>query len=719
MPKINSYPDAFTTVTDKTIDLLYYLDSIRTGEWQIDVMRVRQEADPEKQKKLKKKLPLVTVSGQFSSKEDAAILEHSGYIAIDVDKPKAGPQALISALRNDRYTFSSFVSTRGKGVCIIVKIDPNKHREAYRGYMKYLYDTYRELADASCINESRARFVSYDPEIHINEEALTFKKYPPKEKDKKIPTFVHVEGDFADMVNALAPHNICEDYHAWHSIGNALCDKYGEGGRQYFHILSASASTYDNEVCDAQFDLIKKYQGSATKRATVGTIYYYAKQFNIPFYSERTKEIIGSTSMLRKSGLQPQAIIENLEKFQQIPASESAEIVNAAFAAGIDLKDDNSVLNDIEKWLTFNYELRYNIVKLRVEVAGQEMSQRVFNNMWVQGKKVFDKDLNTETLDKIINSSLSREYSPLLEFFDRYKDRQPTGVIYELFDCIDTDTGMSEGEFFPTFAFHFGRKWLVSLIAAAHGENSPLMLVLCGRKTGTGKTEFFRRLLPPELVEYFDNFKIDTSDKDTFIKMCTYWLLLDDEMGGRSNKDAIEFKSLSSRDKMSVRQAYGRYAEMMHRLCVLCATSNEEQVVNDDDNRRIIPIRVLAIDKDRYNKVDKIDLLIEAYHLYKTGFDWRILDEEKVLLHTHTGEFRQVDPEIEALTSCFRKPGAGEFGDFKTTTMLYSHIVTRYPGTKITVKRLGQLLLRAGFQQSKQRLDDFEYPVRCFCVVVL
>lgn len=721
MPKINIYPNGYTVDTNDTIDLIMFLENIRDGEYHKQVKRIREEPDEDKQQALKKKLPVVTLSGLFSEKKDAALIEHSGFMAVDIDKLKGTAEELRDSLKADRYIFSCFLSTRANGVCAIVKIDPNKHRDAYRGFAKHLYDTHGVLVDPSCVNESRGRFASWDPHLWINQESLTFKKYPPKEKKKQpLPQFVRVDSDFEVMISALGPYNICEDYGIWHRVGNALYSGYQEQGRAYFHELSKHASTYDYETCDKQYDLIKKYQGSSSKEATIGTIYYYAKQYNIPFYSERTREIIKSTSLLKKSGLQVQAIVENLQKFSDIPASESEKIVAAAYTAGLDLKDEDSVINDIEKWLKFNYELRFNAVKKKVYIGENELTDRAFNNVWVRCKKVFANDVNTELLDKLIHSDMSTEFNPLLDFFERYKDRQPVGVIQELFECIETDTGVGAGEFYPDYAYEFGRKWLVSLVAAAHGQISPLMLVLCGKKQGTGKTTFFRQLLPPELrADYFDNFRLD-ADKDTFIKMCTYWLLLDDEMGGRSHREAVEFKTLSSRDKMSLRRSYGRFAESMRRLAVLAGTTNDPEIIYEDENRRIIPINVLGIDWARYNAVDKVDLFMEAYHLYKAGFQWEILGNSKTLLEQNTGKFKQTDTEIEALLKCYRVPNKTDLNHtYRTTTDIFNRVSVVYPGLRMTIKRIGQAIQRAGFEQSTQRVEGYAHPVKCYRVIDL
>lgn len=705
MSLISAFRNIKETKPFRDVDIFHVFDNIKVGKYQDTILKVRLIKDKKERQIEKRKLPLVTISGIFTERLDSALVAHSGYLAIDVDDPVVGAERLKDALKNDRYTFGCFVSASGVGLCIIIKIDPARHRDAYRGFAKYLYDTYREVVDTSCINESRARYVSWDPDLFLNPDSLTFKKYPPKPKAQKVPKFIHVETDFDDMVNKLAPFNICEDYATWHQVGNALHYAYKGNGRQYFHLLSAAASTYDSAVCDRQYDAIIKYEGSSTsKQATLGTIYYYAKLHGVPFYSDRTKEIISSTNILRKSGLKVPAIIDNLNKFKGIVDADA--IVEQAYNLNIEIASEDGVISEMETWLMYNYEIRYNLIRNRVELNGKEMTNRAFNDLWRAARKVFDKDANTDTLKNLLESSLSVPFNPILDFFERYKERTPQGAIAELFEAIDTDTGFSENNFDPEYCLHFGTKWLVGMIALAHGIESPLQLTLCGETTGTGKTHFFRKLLPDELQEYYNNFKPDIKDKDSFIQMCEHWLLLDDEMGGKSTREAFEFKSMSSQDKASIRRSHARFAETMFRLAALGATSNEEQVINDHDNRRIIPVRVSGIDWAKYDAVDKIDVIMEAYHLYKAGFDFRILDEEKTRLNGSAEGFRTVNSENELINRLYMPPVEGHGNQiglvFKTCTDI-AFEVNGLLHIKTGTKKIGSEMKRMGYARTQHK----------------
>ncbi len=102
------------------------------------------------------------------------------------------------------------------------------------------------------------------------------------------------------------------------------------------------------------------------------------------------------------------------------------------------------------------------------------------------------------------------------------------------------------------------------------------MLVLCGPRQGTGKTEFFRRILPPELIRYYAESKLDAG-KDDEILMTQKLLIMDDEMGGKNKKEDKRLKELISKQTFSLREPYGRHNVELNRISVLCGTTNDEE----------------------------------------------------------------------------------------------------------------------------------------------
>ena len=153
----------------------HYVDSheafirIRDGKSRYQIEEYRATDD----KKLKNSLPLVCFSGEFSRRADDALVTHSGLIVLDFDHVNIEEsKAFIGA---DEYVYACWVSPSGDGLKAIVKItNAERHRDHFRALRTYFFKQYNLEVDESGINESRACYESYDPEIVINQDSKKF-----------------------------------------------------------------------------------------------------------------------------------------------------------------------------------------------------------------------------------------------------------------------------------------------------------------------------------------------------------------------------------------------------------------------------------------------------------------------------------------------------------------------------------------------------------------
>lgn len=695
---ISYYQNIRQTRNGKDMPVDVFLQYVQDGKWQDQVLAIRTN------RAAKDQLPYVTLSGKFNERKISGLIKHSGFLCMDIDDVD-DPEMLKSILGPDKYVYAAFVSVSGKGLAVLFRINPEKHAEAFEGLAQYLFENYDIVIDPSCKDVSRPRYVSYDPHIYINVHADKFTLYPPKPPKAltKIPEVVYVQSDFDQIIRELVTRriDITGDYHQWLRIGFALSDKFGEGGRDYFHQVSQFSATYQHKTADRQYTncLKAKKQG-----ITIATFYYYAKQAGIQIASEQTKLITTTASLAKKGRRTKEDTLKLLQQAEGIDAQQAAPIVDQVFANNVAPPSEDNPIEALEMWLRQNYELRRNIITRYIENRGRQLQAKDLNTIYVSGKKVFEK-LTYEMLERVINSDFTPDYNPLLDFFEQHKHRRPKGAIKALFDSIESDTGLAGLDFFPDYKQHFGTKWLVGIISAIHGQHSPLMLVLSGEKQGTGKTEFFRRLLPAQIRPFYAESKLDAG-KDDNILMTQKVLIMDDEMSGKSKKEESHLKTLLSTQTFSLREPYGRNNVDLQRLAVLCGTTNNNQILSDPTgNRRIIPINVLSIDHEAYNRIDKIDMLIEAYHLYKDGFKWELTSDDVRILGANTSYFEQTSPEFDLLSRHFEVPKRE--GDlmisFMTSTEIKSLLEVR-TGQKLNPTRLGMELKRIGFERVAKKI---------------
>lgn len=137
-------------------------------------------------KSSKKKLPVVCFSGEFSSRNDDALFEHSGFIVLDFDHVDVGE--VKKALAVDEYIHSCWVSPSGDGVKALVNVtNPERHRDHFRALKTYFNKQYCLEIDESGINESRACFESYDPDIIIKDSCRKFGAFSSEKAESQVP----------------------------------------------------------------------------------------------------------------------------------------------------------------------------------------------------------------------------------------------------------------------------------------------------------------------------------------------------------------------------------------------------------------------------------------------------------------------------------------------------------------------------------------------------
>ena len=682
---------------DTDIELESFLEGVQTGKWQDIVFDVRNAPTKEIKDLKKKTAPLVTISGSFSARKDDALRKHSNFIAIDIDNLDDASETK-KRLADDSYIYAAFLSIGGNGLCLIVKIDGTRHLDAFNGIAAYLYNEYQLIVDQSGKNVSRARFVSYDPFMLLNKKSATFKKYLPKKKEQKHPKVMVIKTDFDAMIKQMDEKsiNLCEDYSEWIRICYALVSEFQEQGREYFHTLSSHSSKYNSLDCDAQFDAcLKNHSESKGKKSTIGTIYYHAKQNGIDIYSEHTKAIARFTTSQKAAGLSADSIVKSLEVSGYSP-EDSKEIVEQIVSKDIKFKSD-SVSTDIAAFVN-TYDLRRNLITRNIELNGKPIDDNDINSIFLDSKGVF-KESTKDLITSILFSNRITTYNPLHEFFEQDLF-QPTNFHYPnlqlLLASVKSDT--------PNADMYITR-WLLSAVASAYGIHSPLVLIFCGEKQGTGKTHWFRYLLPKELRYLFAESKMDAG-KDDEILMCKKWFILDDEYGGKSKKEDKRLKELTSKEFINVREPYGRVSLDIRRLAVFCGTSNETQLLNDPTgNRRQIPLHINEIDHDLYNQCDKAALWRELYHMFQAGCAYTILKEDIIKLNEATEMFKLSTPEEDLIHKKLQPGGSTTYGEWMTLTEIQQYLMVETKFNYLNTNRIGQILTSLGFEKQRRILN--------------
>ena len=683
---------------DIDIEIDSFLEGVQSGRWQDIALEVRSAPTKEIKDLKKKTAPLVTPSGSFSERKVDCLRKHSGFIAIDIDNLD-DPAAVKERIGTNPYFYSAFISISGNGLCLIIKIDGTRHLDAFNGIAAYLYNEYQLIVDQSGKDVSRARFVSYDPFLLLNTKSATFKKYLPKKKEQKHPKVMFIKTDFDAMIKQMDDKglNLCEEYSDWVRICYALVSEMQEEGRNHFHTLSSHSSKYNSLDCDSQFDAcLKNHNETKAKKSSIGTIYFHAKQNGIDIYSEDTKAIARYATSQKAAGLSKEAIIETLKKQGGYSPEDSKEIVEQIVSKDIKFKSD-SVSTDIAAFVN-TYNLKKNVITRKIELDGKAIDDSDLNSIFLDSKAVF-KESTKDLITAIIFSNRVPSYNPLHEFFEEQlfeydNDNWPNLKL--LMSSVVSDT--QEADFFIL-------RWLLSVVASAYGHKSELVLVFCGEKQGTGKTHWFRYLLPKKLRYLYAESKMDAG-KDDEILMCGKLLINDDEYGGKSKKEDKRLKELTSKEFINVREPYGRVSVDLKRLSVFCGTSNETQILSDaTGNRRIMPIHINEIDHDFYNQCNKEGLWRELFCMYQMGAEYTILKEDIDRLNAATEMYKISTPEDDLIHKKLTPGSATSYGEWMSLTDIQQYLMSDTKFNYLNTNRIGQILTSLGFEKQRRVLN--------------
>lgn len=252
---------------------------LSTDRYKDRVEAIRAMSDADMRSKKKKQLPGFTPSGCFSERKAKGLIQHSGYICLDVDakdNPHISDWQMFLHDVGQKYNFVAYagLSVSGKGCFLIVPIKhTERHTQHFDALVKEL--TPDVMVDKSGRDVSRYRFMSYNEKPYIKEDADTYDKFiEPIRAERK--DYAGTDRGIQLLYDAIMASgaNITERYSDWLSLACSLRDV--PNGRQMFHDLSSMDSRYNREQCDEQFDAILRGKGYS-----VATFFWIAKNYGI------------------------------------------------------------------------------------------------------------------------------------------------------------------------------------------------------------------------------------------------------------------------------------------------------------------------------------------------------------------------------------------------------------------------------------------------------
>jgi putative DNA primase/helicase len=185
-----------------------------------DSKKAKLAVDP-----LKKRLPGVAWSGTFAHRANDALLQHSGLICADLDSLGAKQPEVRAKLVDSPHVLTVFVSPTADGIKAVFKVpaDVPKHASSFRAVQQHVRELCGVEIDEACKDLARLCFLSYDPDIYVNDNAVEIKLLPP-EQPKPSTSAPREKPDKAQIREMLAIIPKRPDYADWIKIVAAVGD---------------------------------------------------------------------------------------------------------------------------------------------------------------------------------------------------------------------------------------------------------------------------------------------------------------------------------------------------------------------------------------------------------------------------------------------------------------------------------------------------------------
>ena len=254
--QVTIYPKVYGRHEPTYITLETALERIKKGGKNRFIIKALRDGDKSK----KKELPIVCFSGLFpSERTDDSIIDHSSIIVVDFDHVDVDHVKALLCM--DDYVYSCWVSPSGDGLKAIVRIShPERHRDHFRAIISYFEKTYGLQVDESGINESRACFESYDPDMCLKDECKTFTAFQSESTEQKQEVKIQ-EGEHTDYMKLnlaarMVRNAVDGERHQTLLRASILCGGYIAVGRmEESEVIRVLTREFSRREYDAHYQL--------------------------------------------------------------------------------------------------------------------------------------------------------------------------------------------------------------------------------------------------------------------------------------------------------------------------------------------------------------------------------------------------------------------------------------------------------------------------------
>lgn len=351
----------------------------------------------------------------------------------------------------------------------------------------------------------------------------------------------------------------------------------------------------------------------------------------------------------------------------------------------------NSNIEQIQAFLSANYEFKYNSItqRLLVRIRGADNSFHYLDsyefNTILRKIKTQNIGCSKDTLFMILRSDFVPQFDPYTDYLNNLSEWDGVDYIAQLASSVTV-----------TQSVHFEKclkKWLVAMVATLLDENvSNQTAIIFSGAQGIGKTTWFHTILPKEFQEFIHEGYVQTKDKESSVKLSECVLILMDELENLTEKNIDGVKQLMTQKGTNLRRAYTTITQYYRSRASFAGTVNRKHFLKDLTGNR----RFLCFEASSFNLLHNIPhdkLFSQAVYLFRHGFQYWFDQNEMAELDRMNAEFRDISVEEEAFVNHFDIGSLhDEDSHFLTTTQLHQQLVLKTGHKSISIQQLGHIL---------------------------
>lgn len=706
---VSYYTSLRKTDSGKTVLLKDILEDIRSGKWEKEITRLRIATDLDHKKNLKNALPLFTPSGHFDERTENGLTHHANILVIDLDKlpdVKATWEILVA----DTAVAFMFKSCSGNGLAVGVRIEGARHKDSFLFFQNYFLEKYQLKIDPACQNISRARLVSYDPDLYLNENAVLL----------QVSEAVKCVAPTPDLLPGTANTDLDDDNKygfCKNVIDKKLKYESGERHNYLYNFFSfcnkvgvAAAFALQKAIEDfrvptqSEKEIKSLHNHCYSKTELHGT--FEVKTANSDFvFDEKLKPIYRYAHKKNKEGNAcSDEDIQYLSGQHLISSEVVRGIVMSVYENNVDqfgMKSKTPIAN-VENFISKKYVLRKNIITQELEFRSRDI--QTFETL---NPDTIYRQLQHAGIEYPLNklqSVLQSDFIPLYDPFKEYFESLPA---WDGEDHIENLANHVKADDQAYFNCLFKKALVRSIACSLYGKVNRMVMVLVSEKQEIGKSSFIR-FLNPFGDKYYTEAAL-RNDKDSEFKLVENFIFNLEELSSLSNLDVNKLKATLSTALVKERRPYARNEVAAPRRCNFWGSTNKEEFLTDDVNTRWLCFTISDIDWDYSTNIDIHKVWAQAFHLYNTKFNFNLSKEESRKREERNRSYEVASNESDLLNRYFKvcKKGAEGGGAFYTIPEIIEYLGRAPEGKKLTFHRaaIGRALKQSGFIADSRKVN--------------